>query len=82
MEEKAIRVAKKLGVGVNKEKAEEKEIERATFITDVDRDQSLQQEFILQQDCIPFGNDSDGQVKFSGDNSDSDSDIQEQLRYY
>ena len=82
LEEEAIRIAKKSGVGVNEEEAEEEEGEGATFITDVDGDQLLQREFILQQDFVPFGDDSDGRVEFSGDDSDSDSDIQERLGHY
>ena len=56
---KAIQVAKKSKLGVNKKKAEKKG-KKVIFITNIDEDQSLQWEFILQEDFVPFGNNSDG----------------------
>lgn len=78
--DEAIRVAKKSGVEAVEEEAEEEKGEGVTFITDIEGDRTLQQDFTSQQDFVPFGEDNYGQRGFSED--DSDEDIQGQLGRY
>ena len=78
--------SQKKGGRINEgEVKKEKKGKRITFITDNEKNQALQQNFISQQDFVSFGDKNNGRGRKLSEinlDSNSDSNIQEQLEHY